>query len=399
MATAMSIVKSAPLLRVCVLEKEAQLAAHQTGHNSGVIHSGIYYRPGSVKARTCVRGRDRLVRFCEERGINHEICGKVIVASSKLDLCKLEELLARSAANGVPGVVKLSPEQMIEIEPAVSGVGALYVPSTGIVNYVDVTAEYGRIFQCSGGQLKFSSRVTRIVRGPEGLVLEAGNHSFFCRCAVNCAGLYSDEIARLSGESANLRIVPFRGEYYRLAPERKSLVRNLIYPVPDPRLPFLGVHFTRRVDCSIEAGPNAVLAFRREGYHKLSFSPAEFASMVSFPGFWKMSAQWWRTGVDEMARSFLKSRFVKALQKLVPDVRSSDLQPGGSGVRAQAVSRDGHLLDDFHIVKGNRMIHVCNVPSPAATASLEIGDTVAAIALSTFAEHLPSFSLPSVSAQ
>ena len=396
MATAMSIQKRFPLLRVLVLEKEATLAAHQSGHNSGVIHSGIYYRPDSLKARMCVRGRDEMVRFCEANDIPHEICGKVIVATCENDAAKLPGLLERAKANKVPGVRQISSEELRELEPHAAGVSALFVPSTGIVSYAEVTRKYADIFRELGGTVRLGSRVIEIVPENGGVLAKTEEDTFKASAVVNCAGLFSDVVAKRSGSSIDLAIIPFRGEYYKLKQDSAHLVRSLIYPVPDSRLPFLGVHFTRRISGEVEAGPNAVLSLKREGYGRSDIDFRELLAMIRFPGFWRMASEWWRTGIAEVCRSISKSAFVTALQTLVPQVRSEDLETAPAGVRAQAVSRAGRLLDDFCIVESARMIHVCNVPSPAATASLQIGEAIAETAARTFWSHLPSTSLATV---
>lgn len=376
LSVAMEATRRFPQLRLAVLEKENEPARHQSGHNSGVIHSGIYYKPGSLKARFCVEGAAAMVEFCRRYGIAHEICGKVIVATEQAELPRLEELRRRAAANGLQGVRELGPEQLREVEPQSAGLRALHVPGTGITDYAAVTRKYAELMAGHGGQLFTGAKVTGIVRrGPEA-VIETTRGSFGAGYIINCAGLHSDRIVRLAGDRPEVIIVPFRGEYYELAPERRSLVRGLIYPVPDPALPFLGVHFTRHVNGGVEAGPNAVLAFSREGYRRSHASAGDLLTMLAFPGFWRMGMKQWRTGVDEFRRSFSKVAFTRALRKLVPEIQTGDLKEGGAGVRAQAVRRDGALVDDFQFVQSERMLHVCNVPSPAATASLPIGRTI-----------------------
>jgi L-2-hydroxyglutarate oxidase len=371
LATALESMHRSPQTRVLVLDKEDRVAAHQTGHNSGVIHSGIYYRPGSLKARLCVDGVRRMVEFCREHNIAHEVCGKVVVATSESELPALQEIHRRAEANSVPGVQMIGPERLQELEPHTVGIRALHVASTGIVDYKDVAKKYAELIEAAGGKVLLGAEVVGIRRGGA-TVIETRAGAFSARLVVNCAGLYSDRVARMAGDDPEVQVVPFRGEYYQIAPERRGLVRNLIYPVPDPALPFLGVHFTRRVDGMVEAGPNAVLAMRREGYRKTDFSAGELASALAFPGFWKMARRFWRTGIHEYYRSFSKPTFTRALQKLLPEIREQDLAPGGSGVRAQAVDKNGKLIDDFHIVHSAGMVHVLNVPSPAATASLAI---------------------------
>lgn len=375
LATALEASRRFPRLCIAVLDKEDRVGAHQTGHNSGVIHSGLYYRPGSLKAKLCVEGARRMVEFCREHGIAHEICGKLVVATSENELPALEALYRRGQANGVAGVQQIGPERLQEFEPHAAGIRALHVASTGIVDYKEVARKYAELIAAAGGKILLAAGVVGIRRAAE-TVVETRAGAFRAKLVVNCAGLYSDRIALMAGDEPGVRIVPFRGEYYELAHDRRGLVKNLIYPVPDPAMPFLGVHFTRRVDGSVEAGPNAVLAFRREGYRKTDFNAGELTSTLTFPGFWKMARRFWRSGAHEYYRSYSKAVFTRALQKLVPDIREQDLAPGGSGVRAQAVDRNGKLIDDFHIVPSRGMVHVLNVPSPAATASLAIAHEI-----------------------
>ncbi|HQT94095.1 MAG TPA: L-2-hydroxyglutarate oxidase [Thermoanaerobaculaceae bacterium] len=382
-ATAMAVLARARV-SLAVVEKEPRLAAHQTGNNSGVIHSGLYYKPGSLKARNCTAGREALLRFCSERGIPTERCGKVVVATRAEQLPALEELRRRGEANGLAGLRGLGPEEIRELEPHAAGVAGLFVPQTGIVDYVRVTEAYAEEVRRGGGEVMLGASVRKVARDGDGMVLETGKGEVRCRFLVNCAGLHSDRVARLAGVEPGVLIVPFRGEYYRLARGRDGLVRNLIYPVPDPEFPFLGVHFTRMVGGGVEAGPNAVLALKREGYTRLSFSLRDAAATFAYPGFWRMARSYWRMGLGEYRRSFDKRAFVRALQELVPEVGAADLTPGGAGVRAQALDRSGRLLDDFRIVEGERQVHVLNAPSPAATASISIGATVAATALRSF---------------
>ena len=373
LATALEVTRRFPALRLAVLEKEAGLAAHQSGHNSGVIHSGLYYRPGSLKAKLCVAGASAMVAFCREHGIAHEICGKVVVATHERELPGLDELERRGHANGVLGLAKIGPERLRELEPHAAGIRALHVPTTGIADYPAVTRKYAEIVQQAGGVVLTETKVVGIVRRNGEVVVETTRGDYKAGFLVNCAGLYSDRVAAMAGAETDVRIVPFRGEYYEIAPARRSLVRGPIYPVPDPDLPFLGVHFTRRVDGSIEAGPNAVLALRREGYRRTDISLRELGQAMAFGGFWRMARKFWKVGAGEYYRSFHKAAFVKALQRLVPELQSADLAPGGSGVRAQAVDRSGKLADDFRFAVSERAVHVLNVPSPAATASIVIG--------------------------
>ena len=383
-ATAMAVV-SGSRVSLAIVEKEARLAAHQTGNNSGVIHSGLYYKPGSLKARNCTSGREALLRFCESHGIRAERCGKVVVATSPAQLPALDELRRRGEANGLTGIRRLGPEEIREVEPHAAGIAGLFVPQTGIVDYVRVTEAYAQEVRAAGGEVWLSAPVRRIARDRDGMVLETGRGTVGCRFLINCAGLHSDRVARLAGADPGVRIVPFRGEYYSLVPDRHDLVRNLIYPVPDPEFPFLGVHFTRMIGGGVEAGPNAVLAFKREGYSRLSFSLADTLGTFAYPGFWRMASSYWRMGFGEYWRSFSKPAFVKALQRLMPEISSRDLEPGGAGVRAQALEPSGKLLDDFRIVEAERQVHVLNAPSPAATASISIGEAIAGIARRNFA--------------
>ncbi len=380
LATALALTEQAPRLKLAVLEKEARLAAHQSSHNSGVIHAGIYYRPGSYKARLCVEGAKLMTAFCDAHGIRYQRCGKVIVATSPEELPRLEQLYERGVANGVPGLARIGPERLREIEPHAIALAALHSPATAIVDYAEVAAAIGRAVAARGVEVLTGARVEAIARADGLLVLETTRGPLKARGLVNCAGLYADGVARLAGVRGDVEIVPFRGEYYTLRPERRGLVRGLVYPVPDPAFPFLGVHFTRTIHGGVEAGPNAVLALAREGYSYRHIRPGEVARMLAYPGFWRMAARYWRTGLHELYRSLSKRAFVRALQRLVPEVREADLEPGGAGVRAQAVERSGRLVDDFRIVEAAGAIHVLNAPSPAATASLAIGRYVAGLA-------------------
>jgi L-2-hydroxyglutarate oxidase len=380
LAVALEITKRFPRLRLLLLEKEDRVGQHQSGHNSGVIHSGIYYKPGSLKAKLCVEGARAMVEFCRTHGISHRVCGKVIVATSTEEFPRLEELRRRGEANGLTGVQSIGPEQLREIEPHASGLRALVVPSTGITDYAEVCAKYAELIQTQGGTILTSTAVKGLRTLAREIMIETNGPAFSTTYLINCAGLFSDRISRMAGEEPAVMIVPFRGEYYDLIPERSSLVRALIYPVPDPRFPFLGAHFTRRVNGGVDAGPNAVLALRREGYRPTDFSLNDLGSSLAFPGFWRMAARYWRSGLDEFRRSFSKPAFVRALQRLVPEIRDQDLVPGSSGVRAQALRRDGTFVDDFQLVPSRNMMHVLNVPSPAATASLLIARAIVDIA-------------------
>jgi L-2-hydroxyglutarate oxidase LhgO len=381
LAAALALLAARPRASLVVLEKEAELAAHQTGHNSGVIHAGLYYKPGSLKATMATRGRELLERFCEEHGVRFERCGKVVVATSDAEVARLGELERRGRANGLRGVARMTAAELREREPHAAGVAALLVPETGIVDYAQVVGEYAKEVARRGAAVRTAGRVTGMEKRGGRVVVESTAGSFEARVVIACAGLESDRVARMAGLVLDVSIVPFRGEYWMLAPERASLVRHLIYPVPDPAFPFLGVHFTRRIRGGIEAGPNAVLALRREGYSRSSFDARDAWDIARWPGFWRMTRKHWRNGLREQARSLSRGAFARACAALVPEVRPEDFAPGGAGVRAQAVARDGSLVDDFAFAEGERMVHVINAPSPAATASLAIGEEVAARAL------------------
>jgi L-2-hydroxyglutarate oxidase LhgO len=374
---AMQATERFPRLRIVVLEKEAGVARHQTGHNSGVIHSGVYYQAGSLKARLCVAGAREMVEFCARHGIPHQVCGKLIVATNSEEAARLDDLLARGVTNGLEGLRLLSREAMLEIEPHVGGVRALHVPSTGITDYTAVAAKYAEIAAGHGAEVKTGAGVVGFARASSGgsdeVVVRTRAGEFSARYVVNCAGLYSDRVARMAGDDPGMMLVPFRGEYYDLAAARGDLVRGLIYPVPDPRYPFLGVHFTRRIHGNVDAGPNAVLAFGRESYRWRNFDFGEAMEVFMDTGFRAMARRHWKNGLAEFRRSLRKREFVRSCQRLVPAVRMEDMTPGGSGVRAQAVAPDGALVDDFRFVGRERFLHVLNVPSPAATASLPIG--------------------------
>jgi len=376
LGVALEITRRLPHLKLLVLEKESRVARHQSGHNSGVIHSGVYYKPGSMKARLCVTGAAAMVEFCREHGVPHNVCGKVIVATHADELPRLEELRQRGEANGLTGLRRIGADELREIEPHASGLEALVVPSTGVTDYALVCEKYAELISARGGTILTQASATGIRRSTNEIVVETPRGAFFTTTVINCAGLFSDRIARMAGDDPGVMIVPFRGEYYDLTPERAALVRALIYPAPDPRFPFLGVHFTRRITGKVDAGPNAVLALAREGYRHTDISVRDLASSLAFPGFWRMARQHWRSGIDEWHRSLSKAAFVRALQRLLPDVRANDLVPGGSGVRAQALKPDGALVDDFQFVPSGKILHVLNVPSPAATASLTIGKAI-----------------------
>jgi (S)-2-hydroxyglutarate dehydrogenase len=387
LSVAWTILEKKPDTRIAVLEKEDGWARHQTGRNSGVIHSGIYYKPGSLKAKLCREGNRRMVEFCNHHGIRQEACGKVIVATRPSEIPLLDRLLERGVANELE-VSKLTAAQVLELEPHVQCLAGIHVPSTGIVDYAAVCRKLAELVAAGGGELRLGTKVVGFRPDGAKVVLLTSGGPLSARWIINCAGLHSDRVAKLAQADPGARIVPFRGEYYELKPERRHLVRNLIYPVPDPQLPFLGVHFTRLINGSIHAGPNAVLSLKREGYRRTSFDTRDFMDTMTYPGFWRLAAKYAKSGLEEMYRSMSKKAFVRSLQQLIPEVTEEDLIPSESGVRAQALRPDGSLVDDFLIVKGPFAVHVCNAPSPAATASLEIGRVIA--------EQIPELSPTSV---
>ena len=385
LATGYKLISARPDLKIAILEKESQLAMHQTANNSGVIHSGLYYKPGSLKAINCIKGYHELVNFCKEEKIPYEITGNVVVASRESQRPLLTMLLERGLQNGLTGTRKITLEELKEYEPYCTGVGAIHVPQTGIVDYLQVALAYGRKIMQQGGGVFLDHKVLEINQKDSINYIETSNGVFQTKLVVNCAGLYSDKVARMNDKSIDdVKIIPFRGEYFKLKEDREYLVKNLIYPVPDPNFPFLGVHFTRMKKGGVEAGPNAVLAFKREGYKNTQVNFAEFAETLTWPGFQKVAGKYWKTGLGELYRSFSKSAFTKALQELIPDIQESDLVEGGAGVRAQACDRTGGLLDDFAIRESEFAINVLNAPSPAATSSLSIGGTVSEMVLKRF---------------
>jgi len=385
LATGLKIQKSNPALKIAILEKEGQLAKHQTGNNSGVIHSGLYYKPGSLKATNCITGYHELIKFCEEENIPFEITGKVVVATKNEQIPLLNNLLARGLQNGLTGTRSITIEELKEYEPYCAGVAAIHVPQTGIVDYFNVALAYGRKVIQNGGEIFLNHKVLKINNKNNINYIETSKGEFQSKLIINCAGLYSDKVAQMSEKDPiDVKIIPFRGEYYKLKEEKEYLVKNLIYPVPDPNFPFLGVHYTRMKKGGVEAGPNAVLAFKREGYKKSQINLSELAESLAWPGFQKVAAKYWQTGFGEIYRSFSKAAFTKALQELIPEIQSSDLVDGGAGVRAQACDRTGGLLDDFAIRESEHVINVLNAPSPAATSSLSIGGTVADLAIKRF---------------
>lgn len=385
LATALRIKEQNPSLKLLIIEKEDVVAKHQTGHNSGVIHSGLYYKPGSLKATNCIRGYDMLLDFCQKEDIKYDLCGKIVVATRPEQISILDGLFERGKQNGLDGFKMLSAEQLKEYEPHVKGLKGFFVPQTGIIDYTDVCKKYLAKTQKLGGEIVFGEKVEGISTKNNVSVVKTSKNTYETKLVVNCAGLYSDKVGQMTDERANnLRITPFRGEYFEIKPEKQYLVKNLIYPVPDPNFPFLGVHFTRMIHGGVEAGPNAVLAFRREGYKKLDINFKELFETLAWPGFQKVAAKYWQTGLGEMYRSFSKAAFTKALQELIPEIQSNDLIPGGAGIRAQACDREGGLVDDFAIFENQQAINVCNAPSPAATSSLSIGQTVSELVLKRF---------------
>ncbi len=379
LATAYRLLQDRPGTDVLLLEKESTVGAHQTGHNSGVIHSGIYYKPGSRKAETCVRGAAAMKEFCREHGIPVDHCGKVVVATDESEIPRLDELERRGRANGVPDMRRLDPDGLREIEPHATGLSALHVPGTAAVDYVAVSRKLAELVQAAGGEVRTGAHVTGLERDGTGVRVDVDDGTHIeAGFAVTCGGLQSDRIARGTAPETRTRIVPFRGEYYVLEPDSRHLVRGMIYPVPDPRFPFLGVHFTRTVDGGVEAGPNAVLALHREGYGRFAFSLRDTVSTLTFPGFWRLASRHLSTGAGEVYRSFSKGAFTRALQKLLPGIRAEHLRRGGCGIRAQALDPQGKLVDDFVLAESDRVVHVLNAPSPAATASLAIGEQIAA---------------------
>ena len=377
LATAYKLLEQKPELKLRILEKEKSIGLHQSAHNSGVIHSGIYYKPGSMKATNCRRGVEELLLFCDKFNVQYDLCGKVIVAVNLEEVNRLDALYKRGLENGISDVRIVDSQELKDLEPHATGIKAIHVPSTGIINYTSVVDELAKQIIKRGGEIKTKATVKGFVRKAGECIVNTQTYDYPTGLVINCAGLYSDKIAQLAGENSSISIITFRGEYYVLKPESRHLVNSLIYPVPDPRFPFLGVHFTSRIDGSVEAGPNAVLATAREGYRRRDFSFQETWELLTNPGFWKIGRNYWKTGLGEYTRSLFKPLFVKALQHLVPAIQGSDLVPGGSGVRAQAMDKTGKLLDDFSIVKSERFIHVLNAPSPAATASFAIGSTIA----------------------
>jgi len=377
LGTAWRLQQARPGLRLLLLEKEPGLGRHQTGHNSGVLHSGLYYKPGSAKAQLAVSGLQQMLAFCREHGVPHEQCGKIVVATSAEELPRLDLLWERGLANGLQGLRRLTSPEIQEIEPHAAGLAAIHVPQEGIVDYPAVTAKLGELIRGAGGEIRLNTRVEKLVSNGGGWVAETSDGRFEAKFVITCAGLQSDRLVKAAGGTPTAKIIPFRGEYFKIRPERQHLVRHLIYPVPDPKFPFLGVHFTRLIHGGIEAGPNAVLAFAREGYRWTQVNVRDLAEAVLFPGLWRFLAKYPSMCGYEVRRSLSRAEFTRSLQKLVPEIRSSDLETGGAGVRAQAMTADGKLVEDFHFEEGPGLLHVLNAPSPAATAALAIGETIA----------------------
>lgn len=375
LATTMTLGQRYQDARILVLEKESSWANHQTGRNSGVIHSGLYYQPGSLKAKLCREGNASMVEFCQKHNIDHEVCGKVIVATEPEELPLLENLYQRGLQNGLK-VSKISGDEVQEIEPYVNALAGIRVPSTGIVSYKDVCRTYAEIISHQGGSSYLNNKVQKIIKTEAGYRLETNESTYEASFLINCAGLYSDRIAQLDTVALEARIIPMRGEYYELKPERRYLVKHLIYPLPHPVFPVLGVHFTRMVDGSVHAGPNAVVCFKREGYRKTDFDIQDFLDIITYPGFWKFASKYLEFGIQEMIRSMSKLAFLRSLQRMIPEIQADDLVPSPSGVRAQALMHDGSLVNDFLLIQRGRALHVCNAPSPAATASLEISKMI-----------------------
>jgi len=384
LSTAYKLSLAYPDINILVLEKESHVAAHQTGNNSGVIHSGIYYKPNSYRAKNCVEGRHQLVDFCEQYGVDYEICGKVIVATEEEDIPGLDKIFETGQINGIEGIKKIDPQELQEIEPYARGVKAIHVPCSGIVDYEGVCEKLRALIEEQGHTVCCGQKVTNIHNSGSTLEVVTETDSYTSRYMINCAGLYSDHVAKSAGVSPQIQIVPFRGEYFELKPEARHFVNGLIYPMPNPAFPFLGVHFTKMVNGTIECGPNAVFAFKREGYDKISFDLDETIETFNFPGFWKLAQKHWKMGLDEWYRSFSKKAFVKDLQKLVPAIRPHHLEHSPAGVRAMALKPDGEIMDDFQFETTDQEIHVLNAPSPAATAGLAIGDEIVKLARESF---------------
>ncbi|MEW6652531.1 MAG: L-2-hydroxyglutarate oxidase [Bacteroidota bacterium] len=377
LAVCVKLLEKNPSLKITILEKEDRIAKHQTGNNSGVIHSGIYYKPGSLKAVNCTRGYNLLLEFCRNNDVNFNICGKIILATSEQEIPIMKNIYERGVQNGLQGLQILNAEELKEIEPYAYGVAAIKVPQTGIIDYTELSYKYLETAKNNNAEISFNQKLENILFRNNRCEVITNSKTFVGKSVVTCTGLFSDRTAKLTHPKIDFRLIPFRGEYFKLKKEAQHLVKNLIYPVPDPSFPFLGVHFTRMIDNEVECGPNAVLSFKREGYKKISFNLRDTLETFTWSGFHKVMLKHWKTGLGEIYRSYNKAAFVKALQKLVPDIKAEDLDDSGSGVRAQACMKDGRLLDDFYIIENEKIVHVCNAPSPAATASLSIGSYAA----------------------
>jgi len=379
LASAYNLITDHPHLKIALLEKEKELSAHQTGHNSGVIHSGIYYKPGSLKAVNCRKGYDMLLAFCDANNIKYDLCGKVIVATEEHELSQLDSIYQRGLENGLVNIKMVEKEDLHKYEPNIRGLRAVHVPYTGIINYTEVSMKLAELISKAGVEVYTSQKVNDINVNDNEAEIITDNKVFHSNLFLNCAGLFSDKVASMAGEESDTRIIPFRGEYFMLKPEKRHLVNNLIYPVPDPNFPFLGVHFTRTIEGGIEAGPNAVFAFKREGYNKSDVNLSDMIESFMWSGFRKVAVKYWKTGIGEFYRSFSKTAFTNALRKFIPQIEEDDLIPAEAGVRAQACDRKGGLLDDFKIIEKQRAVHILNAPSPAATSSLSIGKTISEI--------------------
>jgi len=379
LATAYEYLDKNPSNKLIVIEKESEVAAHQTGNNSGVIHSGIYYKPNSLKAKNCRRGVKKLLHFCDKYGVEYELCGKIIIATKENEIPRLDNLFQRGVRNGITDLKILDENRIEEIEPFAKGIRAIYSPSTGIIDYKEVSAKCVEVINNSGGKIKLNCKVLNIFNNNTTIVIETKNGAINTKAVINCSGLFADRIAKMTEENIDVKIIPFRGEYYKLKSDRAHLVKNLIYPVPDPKFPFLGVHFTRKIDGTVEAGPNAVLAFAREGYKKSNVNFRDLSEIMLYPAFWKLGKRYWKIGSTEMIRSYSKNLFVRELKKLIPEITSDDIVPGGSGVRAQALTKDGKLLDDFKIIRNKNIVHVLNAPSPAATSAFAIAENIVSV--------------------
>ena len=379
LVTAYEFLQKNPFKRLVLIEKESKVASHQTGNNSGVIHSGIYYKPGSLKAINCRRGVKKILHFCDKYDVAYKLCGKIIIATNDDEIPHLDDLYNRGMSNGVPDLKMLDENGIEEIEPFVKGIKGIYSPSTGIIDFKEVSAKCAEVIKISGGEIKLNCTVLDIVSDNKSITIETERGDINTKSLINCSGLFADRIAKMTEDNINVKIVPFRGEYYKLKDDKTNLVKSLIYPVPDPKFPFLGVHFTRKIDGTVEAGPNAVLAFAREGYKKSDVNFRDLSAIMLYPAFWKLGKRYWKIGFTEMIRSYSKNLFVRELKKLIPEITSDDIVPGGSGVRAQALTKDGKLLDDFKIIRNKNIVHVLNAPSPAATSAFAIAENIISV--------------------